>query len=88
MYPTHSVNNTGEVMAHTRPSIPYVPFHPGLTYRPPPKLIISNIPRSQERSQSTNTSENRDIKLDFEENSPFQEGKFSEAYHRPDKLFF
>ena len=49
------------------------------------------MPRSQESSQSSdssgNTNINSDINLDFEENSPFQ-GVISEAYHRPDKLFF
>ena len=79
-------------MTHTRPIIPNVPFHPGLTSRPPPKPIRSSIPRSQESSQSTNSSENINvntaISLDFEENSPFQEGVISEAYHRPEKSFF
>ena len=48
------------------------------------------MPRSQEISQSSyspgNTSS--DINLDFEENSPFQEGIISEAYQRPEKSFF
>ena len=73
--PMHSVNNADERMTHTRPLIPDVPFHPGPTYRPPPKLIRSNMPRSQESSQSSdssgNSNINSDINLDFEENSPF-----------------
>ena len=40
-------------MTHTRPLIPDVPFHPGPTYRPPPKTIRSNVPRSQESLQSS-----------------------------------
>ena len=74
-------------MTHTRPLIPDVPFHPGPTYRPPSKPIKSNMPRSQEISQSSHSSENISsvINLDFEENSPFQEGVISEAYHRLDK---
>ena len=86
----HSVNNVDEGMTHTRPLIPDVPFHPGPTYRPPPKPIRSNMPRSQESSQSSPSTENinPDINLDFEENSPFQEGIISEAYQRPDKSFF
>ena len=72
-------------MTHTRPLIPDVPFHPSPTHRPPPKLIRSNMPRSQKNSQS---SESSDINLNFEENSPFQEGVISEAYQRPDKSFF
>ena len=90
--PMHSINNTDEGMTHTRPFIPDVPFHPGPTYRLPPKPISSNIPRSQESLQSSDSSEsintNTDITLDFEENSPFQESVISEAYQRPNKSFF
>ena len=48
------------------------------------------MPISQESSQSSPSSENvsSDFNLDFEENSPFQEGIISEAYQRSDKLFF
>ena len=49
----HSVNNVDEGMTHTRFLIPEVPFHPDLTYRPSPKHIRSNVPRSQESSQSS-----------------------------------
>ena len=80
------MNNVNEWMTHTRPLIPDVPFQPGPTYRPPPKLVRSNMPRSQESSESINT--NTDMNLDFEENSPFQEGVISEAYQRPNKSFF
>ena len=68
-------------MTHTRLLIPDVPFHPGPTYRPPPKPIRSDMPRGQESSQRWPSSENisSDINLDFEENSPFQEGVISEA---------
>ena len=59
-------------MTHTRPSIPDVHFHPGLTYRPSPKPIRSNVPLSQESSMNVENI-NPDINLDFEENSPFQE---------------
>ena len=75
----HTVNNADTGMTHTRPLIPDVPFHPGPTYRLPPKPIRSNMPRSQESSQSSSTVENinLDINLDFEENSTFQEGVIS-----------
>ena len=80
--PMHSINNGDEVMTHTRPLISDVPFYPSPTYRPPPKPIQSNMPRSQESSQSSPSSENisSDINLDFEEILPFQEGIISEAY--------
>ena len=76
----HSINNVDEGMTHIRPLIPDVHFHPGPTYRPLPKPIRPNMPRSQESSQSASSTENigPDINLDFEENSPFQEGVISE----------
>ena len=85
--PTHTINNVDAGMTHTRPLIPDVPFHPGPSYRPPPKPIRSNIPRSQEGPQGSPSVENinPDINLDFEENSPFQEGVISETFQRPDK---
>ena len=77
-------------MAHTRPLIPDVPFDPDPTNRPPAKPIRSNMPRSQESSQSSPSVKNinPDINLDFEKNSPFQEGVISEVFQRLDKLFF
>ena len=66
----HIINNANTGMTHTRPLIPDVPFHPGLTYKPPPKPIRSNVPLSQESSQSSLHVENinPDINLNFEEN--------------------
>ena len=77
-------------MTHTKSLIPHAPFHPGLTYRPPPNLIRSNVPWHQESWQSSSSVENinPDINLDFEENSPFQEGITSKTIQRPDKSFF
>ena len=43
---------------------------------------------SQSSDSSGSTNINTYINLDFEENSPFQEGVISEAYQRPDKSFF
>ena len=80
----HSINNVDEGMTHTRPLIVDVPFHPSPTYRPHPKLITSNMSRSQESSPSPENISS-DINLDLEENSPFQEGVITEAYQRPDK---
>ena len=86
---THSVNNVDEGITHTRPLVPDVPFYPGPTYRPSPKPIRSNMPRSQESSQSLPSSDNigSDFNLDLEENCPFQ-GVISDAYQRPVNLFF
>ena len=75
---THIIKNANVGMTHTKPLIPDAPFHPGPTYRPLHKPIRSNVPRSQESSQSSSSVENinPDINLDSEENSLFQEGNF------------
>ena len=85
----HSISNTDEGMTHTRPLISDVPFHPGPTYRPP-KPTRSNMPRSQESSQSSPSTANinPDNNLDFEDNSLFQEGIISEAIKDWTNLFF
>ena len=85
----HIINNVDTEMTHTKPLILDVPFHPGLTYSPP-KPIKSNVPRSQKSSQSSLSVENfnPDINLDFEENSPFQEGVISEFFQRLDESCF
>ena len=66
----HIINNADVGMTHTKPLIPDAPFHPGPTYRSPPKPIRSNVPRSQEISQSSSSVEtiNPDINLDFKKN--------------------
>ena len=48
------------------------------------------MPKSQESSHSSLSVENinPDINLDFEENSPFQEGIISETIQRPNKSLF
>ena len=87
--PMHIINNADPGMTHNKSFIPHVPFHPGPTYRPAPKHIRSNVPRSQESSQSSSCVEsiNQDINLDFKENPPFQEGVISETFQRLDKTF-
>ena len=58
--------------------LPDFPYHPGPTYRPPPKPIRSNMPRNKESSQSTPSTEtiNPDINLDFEETHHFKKALF------------
>ena len=85
--PMHTINNADGGKTHARPLIPDVPFNPGPTFRPPPKPIRSNMPRSQESLPSVENI-NPDINLDFVENSPFQEGVISETIQRLDKSFF
>ena len=86
----HFINSMDEKMVYTSSLIPDISFHPGSTYRPSPKPIRCNMPRSQGSLQSLCSPENTssDINLDFEENSPFQEGVMSKTYQRPDKAFF
>ena len=86
----HIVNNVDVGMKYTKPLIPDVPFHPVPTYRPPLKPVRSNMPSSQESSQSSSSVENinPDINLDFEENSPFQEGVIFEMFQITDKSFY
>ena len=60
-----------------------VPIYPNPVYRLPPKLVklpIPKIPRSL-------LDIDPEINMDFEENSPFQEGVISEIYQRPDKSY-
>ena len=61
-------------------------FYPDPNYRPPPKAIRTLILGSSQSSESTDI--NPEINIDFEENSPFQEGVILETYQRPDKSFF
>ena len=61
-----------------------LPAYPDPTCRPPPKpvkLLMPEVPRNL-------LDINPEIKTDFKENSPFQEGVISETYQRPDKSYF
>ena len=85
----HSINNTSGRMTNNNPLIPDVPFHPGPVYIPPPKPIRHNTSIQQGSQSSSNIKDiNPNINLDFEENSPFQQGVMSETFQRPDKSFF
>ena len=88
-HPMHIINNADVKMTHTKSLIPDAPFHPGLTYRPT-NPNRSNVLRSQESSQSSSSVENiiLDINLDFDGNSPFEEGVISKTFQRLDKSFF
>ena len=81
----HSINNANDKMANSNPLIPDDTFHPGPVYRSPPKPIKQNMTHSQSSKSSNREVNNSDINLDFEENSPFQEGVMSKTFQRPDK---
>ena len=53
-------------------------------FKPPPRLPDNLWPESSK----TNTVTKTNIDVDFEENSPHQEGIISELYQRPDKTYF
>ena len=61
-----------------------IPFYPDLNYRPPPKPK-ENL---QSLRMESKTDVSPRIDLEFEENSPYQEGIISKTYQRPDKSYF
>ena len=61
-----------------------LPFYPDLIYRPPPRPQESLQPHSPKCKPETRPK----IDIDFEENSPHQEGFISKAYQRPAKFYF
>ena len=81
----HSINNANDKMANDDPLIPDVAIHPGPVYRPPPKPIKQNMTHAQGSQSSNIYNNNSDINIDFEENSPFQEGIMSKTFQRLDK---
>ena len=80
----HSTNGMNDRLVNNNPFRPDVPFHPDLLLRPPKEQAIKqNIPQN---IQEINPNPN--IYLDFEENSPFQEGIMSETFQRLEKSHF
>ena len=71
---TNSAYNRSE--NNNNPLLPDVPLHPDPLFKP------STLQNTNKTRSSSN------ICLDFEENSPFQEGVTSETFQRPDKSFF
>ena len=59
-------------------------FYPDLIYRPPPRPPENLQPNSLESKPDTRPK----IDVEFEENSPNQEGIISEFYQRTDKSYF
>ena len=82
----HTINNPNDRLVNKNPFMPDVPFHPDLLLRPSTEPIKQNMTH---RQNSQNVQDiNPNINLDFEENSPFQEGVMSETFQRPGKSFF
>ena len=71
-------NGTHDRAIHNcKPFLPDVPLHPDLHHKP-----------SSLQQNTNKINQNPNINLDFEENSPFQEGIISETIQRLDKSFF
>ena len=60
-----------------------IPFYSDPVYRPPTKPLKIPMPEIP-----VNMDINPELKTNFEENLPFQEGVILETYQRPDKYFF
>ena len=69
-------NSTCDRLINNNPFMLDFPLHPD------PLLKISKQQNTHEISHNLN------INLDFEENSPFQEGVITETFQRLDKSFF
>ena len=76
----HNTNGVSDRLINNNPFMPDVPFHLDLLLRNPKQQPI------KQNIQEINPNPN--INLDFEENSPFQEGIMLETFQRPDKSFF
>ena len=61
-----------------------LPFYPDPIYRPPPRPPENLQPASPESKLDSRPK----INIEFEENSPYQEGIISEFYQRPNKSYF
>ena len=80
---TGKTNNTQDINgAHERSKNNFNPFMPDVPLHSDPLLK----PSTQQNANKISYDHN--INLDFEENSPFQEGIMSETFQRPDKYFF
>ena len=62
----------------------YQTFHPYSIYRPFPRPLEDLQPNSPRNKPDTKPK----IDVEFEENSPHQEGIISESYQRPNKSYF
>ena len=75
---SQGTNNMHDIaINNSKPFLPDVPLHP------------DPLHKSSSLHQNANKiNHNPNINLDFEENSPFQEGIISETIQRPDRLLF
>ena len=76
----HSTNGMSDRLINNNTFMPGVLFHLDLLLRSSKQQPIKH------NIQEINPNPN--VNLDFEENSPFQEGIMLETFQRPDKSFF
>ena len=76
----HSTNSASDRLINNNPFMPDVPLHLDLLLKAPKQQTI------KQNAQEINPNAN--INIDFEENSPFQEGVMLETFQRLDKSFF
>ena len=81
----HTTNNANDRMVNNNPFIPDVPFHPDPLLRPK-QHMRQNMTQKQNPQNEQDISPN--IKFEFEENSPFQEGHHVRDISKTDKTFF
>ena len=75
---SHGTNSMHDrAINNVKPFLPDVPLHLDPFHKP-----------SSLQQNTNKINQNSNINLDFEENSPFQEGVISETIQRPDKSFF
>ena len=75
-----SITQPREPITHLRPNPPYhEPF-----VRPPPRPPYATAMKDNRKDLS---DFDMDRKIEFEENSPYQEGIIAETYERPDKSY-
>ena len=75
---SHGTNSMHDRMINNdKLFLPDVPLHPDPFHKP-----------SSLQQNTNKINQNPNINLDYEENSPFQEGIISETIQRPDKSFF
>ena len=79
----HSTDGMNDRLVNNNPFMPDVPFHPDPLFRPPKQQPIKQ--NTTQNIEEINPNPN--IILDFEENSPFQEGIMSETFQRLNKSF-
>ena len=79
---------TGEAASTVDPILPKPVLEIPRNEVLPPYLLLQNRPPPKPPNQLIKKQDISHMKMDIEENSPFQENIISEIYERPDKSYF